>query len=79
MRYRPIHLAVFAVGTGVMESNEVRPPVSHVAVYMLCSKRYHVVVYIFMQHFRGFTVVWKRQEQYELVLVIIAAVSWYQH
>ena len=30
-----------------------------------------MVLYILAQYFRGFAVVWKRQEEYELVLVII--------
>ena len=50
-----------------MERNEVRPPVSHVVVYTSCSKK---KVCILAQYFRVFTVVWKRQEQYEMVLVI---------
>ena len=46
--------------TGGMERNEVRPPVSHVVLYIPCSK--NKTWYIFTQYFRGFTVVWKRQE-----------------
>ena len=46
--------------TGGMERDDVRPPASHVVVYIPCSKTKRR--YVLTQYFRGFTVVWKRQE-----------------
>ena len=56
--------------TGRRERNDVRPPVSHVVVYIPCSKRLSIVVYSYAFFFQGFTAVQKRQ-QCELVLVMI--------
>ena len=39
--------------------NEIRPSVSHVVVYTPCNKNQNTVQ---TKYFRGFTVVWKRQE-----------------
>ena len=65
---RPMYDTKKVVRTGGMERNEVRPPVSHVVVYIPCIK--HKIWCVLEQYFRGFGAVWKRQE-YELVVVII--------
>ena len=55
-----------------MERNEVRPPVSHVVVYIpyMVAKIQPQLWHILKKYYRGFNV-WKRQEEDEVVFRII--------
>ena len=50
-----------------MERSEVRPPVPYVVMCVPCNEEKSIIC-LLTQYIRGFTLVWTRQEYYELVL-----------
>ena len=68
----------YCVRTGRMERNKVRPPVSHVVVYIPCSKTSNMV-YILTQYFQGMETPRRKRVGTRIYVIRIAAAVSREH